>query len=175
MPWTDPDLNDWAAGQVVTAALMDTYVKDNLSWLGQDRTHGRGSGSYSHTSSGNWKTPTWSNVSTSPNVTVGSCLTTSTGYFNPNNRSGFYLVGAAATFAANATGARGIMLSSSSDGGGTVYAQNFAPSQTVAVGAAVVTGLQLAANSAVYVSLFQGSGGTLSISNISVWGVWITT
>ena len=51
MGWTDPDLGDFAVDEEITAAKMDTYVKDNLSWMGIDRPHGRVTdGSFSHTS-----------------------------------------------------------------------------------------------------------------------------
>ena len=170
MPWTDPDLNDWAVGQAVTASDMDTYVKDNLSWLGVDRPHGRVTdASFSHNSTNNWLSPSWSTISTN----VGTGFATSTGYFTAPN-AGFSLLGADATFASNTTGARAIMLSSGADGTGTVYAQNFSPSQSLAIASAVTTGVQLAANAQVYVSLFQASGGTLTVTNIHMWAMWET-
>ena len=168
MAWTTP--RTWSVNEKLTAANMNTYVSDDLSWMGISRPHGRVTdASFSHTSSGNWLTPSWDSISTN----VGSGFATSTGYFTAPN-AGFYMVGADATFASNATGARGIMLSSGADGTGTVYAQNFAPSQSVAVAAAVTTGVQLAGSGRVYVSLFQGSGGTLTVTNIHMWAMWET-
>lgn len=171
MGWTDPDLGDFAVDEEITAAKMDTYVKDNLSWLGIDRPHGRVTdASFSHTSSGNWLSPSWDSIST--NVAGG--FATSTGYFNPP-AGGFYTLGADTTFAANATGARGIMLSSAANGGGTIYAANFSPSQSIGVSCAVSTGVQLSAFSAVYVSLLQGSGGTLACTAVHMWALWETS
>lgn len=168
MAWSTP--RTWATLEAVTAANMNTYVSDDLSWLGISRPHGRATdASFSHTSSGNWLSPSWDSISTN----VGSGFSTSTGYFSPPN-AGFYLLGADATYAANATGARGIMLSSAASGGGTIYAQNFSPSQSIAVASAVTTGVQLSAGSAVYVSLLQGSGGTLTCTAIHMWAQWET-
>ena len=168
MAWTTP--RTWSVNEVLTAANMNTYISDDLSWMGISRPHGRVTdASFSHNSSGNWLTPSWDSISTN----VGTGFATSTGYFTAPN-TGFYLLGADATFASNATGARAIMLSSGADGSGTVYAQNFSPSQSLAIASAVTTGVQLAANARVYVSLFQGSGGTLTVTNIHMWAMWET-
>ena len=168
MAWTTP--RTWSVNEVLTAANMNTYISDDLSWMGISRPHGRVTdASFSHNSSGNWLTPSWDSISTN----VGTGFATSTGYFTAPN-TGFYLLGADATFASNATGARAIMLSSGADGSGTVYAQNFSPSQSLAIASAVTTGVQLAANARVYVSLFQGSGGTLTVTNVHMWAMWET-
>ena len=168
MAWSTP--RTWSINEVLTAANMVTYVSDDLSWMGISRPHGRVTdASFSHNSSGNWLTPSWDSISTN----VGTGFATSTGYFTAPN-AGFYLLGADGTFASNATGARAIMLSSGADGNGTVYAQNFSPSQSVAIASEVTTGVQLAANARVYVSLFQGSGGTLTVTNIHMWAMWET-
>lgn len=168
MDWTTP--RTWSVNEKLTHANMNTYLSDDLSWLGISRPHGRVTdASFSHTSSGSWLTPSWDSISTN----VGAGFATSTGYFTAP-AAGFYLVGADATFAANATGARGIMLSSAADGGGTVYAQNFSPSQSIAVASAVTTGVQLAWSGRVYVSLIQGSGGTLAATNVHMWACWET-
>jgi len=168
MAWTTP--RTWSVNEVLTAANMNTYISDDLSWMGISRPHGRvTAASFSHNSSGNWLTPSWDSISTN----VGTGFATSTGYFTAPN-AGFYLLGADGTFASNATGARAIMLSSGADGTGTVYAQNFSPSQSLAIASAVTTGVQLAANARVYVSLFQGSGGTLTVTNVHMWAMWET-
>ena len=168
MAWTTP--RTWSVNEVLTAANMNTYISDDLSWMGISRPHGRVTdASFSHNSSGNWLTPSWDSISTN----VGTGFATSTGYFTAPN-AGFYLLGADGTFASNATGARAIMLSSGADGTGTVYAQNFSPSQSLAIASAVTTGVQLAANARVYVSLLQASGGTLTVTNVHMWAMWET-
>lgn len=168
MAWTTP--RTWSVNEVLTAANMNTYISDDLSWMGISRPHGRVTdASFSHNSTNNWLTPSWDSISTN----VGTGFATSTGYFTAPN-AGFYLLGADGTFASNATGARAIMLSSGADGTGTVYAQNFSPSQSLAIASAVTTGVQLAANARVYVSLFQGSGGTLTVTNVHMWAMWET-
>lgn len=170
MAWTTP--RTWSVNEVLTSANMNQFISDDLSWMGISRPHGRATdGSFSHTSSNNWLSPSWDGDSISPNVGTG--FATSTGYFTAPN-TGFYLLGADATFASNATGARAIMLSSAANGGGTVYAQNFSPSQSLTIGSAVTTGVQLTAFQKVYVSLFQASGGTLTITAIHMWAMWET-
>lgn len=169
LPWTDPDLNDWAAGQVVTAALMDTYVKDNLSWLGIDRPHCQvRDGSFSP-SAGTWSSPSWDSITTN----VGAMATTGNGYITATS-AGFWLVGASCVFTQDSTaGARAIMLSSSSGGGGTVYAQsNTTQHAGNDSGASVVTMIQLAGSASVYASLFRS--GTAAITNIRMWAIWMT-
>lgn len=169
MAWNTP--RTWAVNEVLTAANMNTYVSDDLSWLGTGRPHGRATdASFSHTSSANWLSPSWDSIATN----VGAGFATSTGFFQAPT-AGFYLLGADAAFAANATGARGIMLSSAANGAGTVYAQNFSPSQSIAMATAVTTGVQLSAAQNVYVSLYQGSGGTVTITNVHMWALWETT
>lgn len=170
MAWNTP--RDWATNEAVTSANMDTYVSDNLTWLGTSRPHGRATdASFSHTSSNSWLSPAWSTVNTSVG---GAVFSAGNGYFTALT-AGFYLLGADGTYAANATGARGIMLSSAANGGGTVYAQNFSPSQSIAVASAVTTGIQLSAFQNVYVSLVQATGGTLTITDVHMWAIWETT
>ena len=168
MAWNTP--RTWSVNEKLTAANMNTYISDDLSWLGISRPHGRvGDASFSHNSSGNWLTPSWDSISTN----VGGGFATGTGYFTAPV-AGFYLLGAGATFSSDATGARAIMLSSAANGGGTVYAQNFSPSQSLAIGSAVTTGVQLSAFQVVYASLLQQSGGTLAISSVNMWAQWET-
>lgn len=168
MAWSTP--RTWSVNEVLTAANMNTYVSDDLSWMGISRPHGRVTdASFSHNSPGNWLTPSWDSISTN----VGTGFATSTGYFTAPN-AGFYLLGADGTFASDSSGARAIMLSSGANGTGTVYAQNFSPSQSLAIASAVTTGVQLAANARVYVSLLQHSGGTLTVTNIHMWAMWET-
>lgn len=168
MAWSTP--RTWSVNEVLTAANMNTYVSDDLSWMGISRPHGRVTdASFSHNSPGNWLTPSWDSISTN----VGTGFATSTGYFTAPN-AGFYLLGADGTFASDATGARAIMLSSGANGTGTVYAQNFSPSQSLAIASAVTTGVQLAANARVYVSLLQHSGDPLTVTNIHMWAMWET-
>lgn len=167
MAWVTP--HDFTYQESITSTIMDG-VKDNLLHLGELRPHGRATdASFSHNSSGNWLTPSWDSIATN----VGTGFATSTGHFS-QPEAGFYLLGADATFAANATGARGIMLSSGTAGTGTIYAQNFSPSQSIAVSTAVSTGVQLSAGASVYVSLLQGSGGTLTCTAIHMWAIWMT-
>lgn len=171
MAWIAP--RTWAVNEVLTAANMNTYISDDLSWMGTSRPHCRANdSSFSHTSSGNWQNPSWNSVS--PNVGPSAPAAAGTGYIAVP-AAGFYLIGAGATFDSNATGARGLMLSSAANGAGTIHAQHFVPSQPVAVGGTICTMLQCTASQIIYLSLYQGSGGTLTITNAHMWAIWETT
>ncbi len=168
MGWTDPDLGDFAVDEEITAAKMDTYVKDNLSWLGIDRPHCQVRDASLSPSTGSWVNPSWDAITTN----VGSMAGSGNAYVQAPD-AGFYLVGASAVHAANSTaGVRGLMLSSSSGGGGTVYAQSNTTQHTSNdSGLTVVTMVQLGAGSSVYAAVFTSGG---NVTNIRMWAIWMT-
>jgi len=61
MAWTAP--RTWVTSEVVTAAVMNTHVRDNLNWLG--RVGVTGWASY---------TPTWTSTGTAPVIGNGTLL-----------------------------------------------------------------------------------------------------
>jgi hypothetical protein len=167
MAWSTP--RTWATLEAVTAANMNTYVSDDLSWLGIDRPHCQvRDGSFSP-SAGTWSSPSWDSITTN----VGAMATSGNGYITATS-AGFWLVGASCVFTQDSTaGARAIMLSSSANGAGTVYAQaNTTQHSGNDSGASVATMVQLSANAPVYASLFRS--GTAAITNIRMWAIWMT-
>lgn len=168
MAWTTP--RTWAVNEVLTAANMNTYISDDISYLGISRPHCQvRDASLSHTSSGNWVNPSWDALTTN----VGSMAVSSSGYVTMPS-AGFYTICVNGDIAANNTGARGLMLSSAASGGGTVYAQQV---HTNAGGSfptclAFSIQLQCTASQTIYAAVLQSSGGTLAVTNIRMAALW---
>lgn len=106
MPWTAP--KTWSVGDVLTAADLNTYVRDNAKWLGTDkpRCRARNSANIAHTTSGNYQALTFG----SERVDVGAMHDTSTNTGRltvPTGGGGFYAIGGTIEFASNSTGRRG--------------------------------------------------------------------
>lgn len=178
MPWTAP--KTYAVGDVLTAADLNTYQRDNIKWLGTDKPHCRvrNTANISHTSSGSYQALTFN----SERVDVGSMHDTSsnTGRITiPSGGGGLYLIGGCIEFAANATGLRGAQIRLN---GSTVIVIQEAPS--IGAGSAhpiaVTTAYQLAAGDYLELMGKQSSGGNLNMlatANYSpeFWAVWQST
>ncbi len=171
MAWNTP--RDWATNEAVTSANMDTYVSENLSWLGTSRPHCQvRDATATAGGSAAWTAVSWDSLTTN----VASMASSSTSYVTAPT-AGFYMVGASAVFEGDTTaGIRAIMLSSSSAGGGTVYAQsNTTQHGGNPSGITVVTGVQLAAFGAVYLSIASSDATAGAVSNVRMWAIWCTT
>lgn len=178
MPWTTP--KTYTVGDVLTAADLNAYQRDNVAWLGTDKPHCRvrNSANISHTSSGSYQALTFN----SERVDVGGMhdTVTNTGRITvPSGGGGLYLIGGCIEFAANATGLRGAQIRLN---GTTVIAVQEAPS--VGAGSAhpimVTTAYQLAAGDYVELMGKQSSGGSLNMlatGNYSpeFWAIWQST
>lgn len=175
MGWTDPDLGDFTGGEEVTASKLDTYVKDNLSWLGIDRPHGRAIDTdFDHGTENTWISPTYDTVGLDGTPNVQGGFSSGTAVFSAP-AAGFYLIGGTINWTANGTGARAIMISSQGNGGGIIYAQNYAPPQSasVAMSVSVSTCVQLGFASEVAISGFQKSGSALNNNSANMWAIWM--
>lgn len=176
MPWTTP--KTWSVGDVLTAADLNTYNRDNIKWLGGDKPHCRvrNSANISHTSSGSYQALTFD----TERVDVGPMhdTTTNTGRLTvPSGGGGFYAIGGCIEFASNATGRRGVQVRLN---GTTVITRiessAFANDQAVTVG----TVYQLAAGDYVELMGLQSSGGNLNMLASSAyspefWAHWLAT
>lgn len=176
MAWSTP--RTWATLEAVTAANMNTYVSDDLSWLGISRSHCQVRDAGFVPTAGSWASPSWDSLTTN----VNSMAALSTGYITATT-AGFYMVGASCLFGSDATaGMRALMLSTSAAGGGTVYAQtNTTQHAGNASGAVVSTMVQLSAGATVYSSMFVPTGfavgngtSTWGITNVRMWAIWMT-
>lgn len=160
MAWTAP--KTYSVGDVLTAADLNAYQRDNVKWLGTDKPHARvrNTANISHTSSGNYQALTFN----SERVDVGSMHDTgsNTGRLTvPSGGGGFYAIGGCIEFASNATGRRGIQIRLN---GTTVIARE----ESANLGAndhavTVSTVYQLAAGDYVELMGLQASGGSLNM------------
>lgn len=160
MAWTTP--KTFAVADVLTAADLNAYVRDNTKWLGTDRPHCRvrNSANISHTSTGNYQALTFD----SERVDVGAMHDTvsNTGRITvPSGGDGFYAIGGQIEFASNATGRRGIQIRLN---GTTVIARE----ESANLGAndhtcTIATVYQLAAGDYVELMGLQASGGNLNM------------
>lgn len=177
MPWTTP--KTWSVGDVLTAADLNAYVRDNTKWLGTDKPHCRvrNSANISHTSTGNYQALTFD----TERVDVGAMHDTSsnTGRLTvPSGGGGFYAIGGQIEFASNSTGRRGIQIRLN---GSTVIARE----ESANLGAndhtcTVSTVYQLAAGDYVELMGLQASGGNLNMQATSAYSPefyahWIAT
>lgn len=171
MAWSTP--RTWATLEEVTAANMNTYVSDDLSWLGTGRSHCQVRDALATPGgSSAWTAVSWDAVTTN----LDSMASTSNSYITATT-SGFYLIGASAVFAANTTaGIRAIALSSGTAASGTIYAQsNTTQHGSNASGVTIMTGIQLTASAAVYLSIASSNSTADSVSNVRMWAIWCTT
>ena len=176
MPWTTP--KTWAVGDVLTAADLNTYNRDNAKWLGTDKPHCRvrNSANISHTSTGNYQALTFD----SERVDVGPMHDTSTNTGRitvPTGGGGFYAIGGCIEFASNTTGRRGVQVRLN---GLTVIARVEATAIAQDLPLSISTVYQLTAGDYVELMGFQSSGGNLNMQASSAyspefWAHWITT
>lgn len=177
MAWTTP--KTWSVGDVLTAADLNAYVRDNNKWLGTDKPHARvrNTADISHTSSGNYQALTFD----AERVDVGPMHDTSsnTGRLTvPAGGGGLFAMGGQIEFASNSTGRRGIQIRLN---GTTVIAREEAAN----LGAnphtcTVSTVYQLAAGDYVELMGLQASGGSLNMLATSAYSPefyahWLST
>jgi len=177
LAWTPP--KTWSVGDVLTAADLNAYVRDNAKWLGTDKPHCRvrNSANISHTSTGNYQALTFD----SERVDVGAMHDTSTNTGRltvPAGGGGFYQVGGCIEFASNGTGRRGIQVRLN---GTTVIARQEA--QAISANdhpLTISTVYQLAAGDYLELLGFQSSGANLNMLASSAyapefWAHWLAT
>lgn len=166
MAFTTP--KTWSVADVLTAADLNAYVRDNIAWLATDKPHARvrNTANISHTSSGNYQALTFN----SERVDVGAMHDTSTNTGRltvPTGGGGFYSIGGAIEFASNATGRRGIQIRLN---GTTIIARE----ESANLGAndhtcTIATVYQLAAGDYVELMGLQASGGNLNMLATSAY------
>lgn len=167
---------------------MDTYVSNNLSWLGGNATtptlsrpHCRvydDSKNHAAASSGDWVDVAFDEKLTD----VGpSAMWTDDATYVSIPAGGFWLISAYAQWTTNdGTGVRGIALASgavsSQVPSGTIYTMATAPGSSAPrakVSASCTTLVQLSTNDKVYCSIYQSSGIQLTVSPIVLSAVYV--
>lgn len=159
--WTDPSGHIYSPGEVLTAATMNTYVEQNLHFLGYTRP------SCQVTSSVATVIPTGvangvgfnteffkTDAGMHSNVTNNSYLTATV--------AGVYMVSACIEFAANVTGVRSLTIYA--NGSLTGLSQTVQAAQGGSVTQLSVTGMiSLGLSSNVQAFAYQTSGGNLNV------------
>lgn len=157
----------WSVGDVLTAADLNAYVRDNIKWAVTDkpRCRVRNSSNISHTSSGNYQALTFDSerVDVGPMHDTGS----NTGRLTvPTGGGGFYAIGGNVEFVANATGRRGLQIRLN---GSTIIARTEVGAQTTDFPVSIDTVYQLAAGDYVELMALQASGGSLNMLATSAY------
>lgn len=155
---------------------MDTYVRDNTSWLATDKPHARvyntaGGGITDSTDTALTFTTARVNVQTMWSVGAPTRLTVPTGM------GGFYLIGGHNQWAANATGTRALAVKLNNS---KFIARSLVGGQNVLQEQSITTAYQLAAGDYVELIVYQSSGGALNVnasdaSSPEFWAIWQST
>lgn len=167
MGWNTPAT--WSVNEQVTASKMTQQIYDNMTWLGAPPRAAL-SGTLTIPSGSTFVTPSsgsWSGKA------AGGLYVGSTSYYLQAPVAGVYIVTATAIFSTSATGKRGIALSSSAAGGGTIHAEaQTEPVQNTEVTAlSVAAVVDLAAFANVHIGIRQSTGSNMSVG-VRFGGVW---
>ncbi len=177
MPFTTPATS--TALTVLTAAFLNTYVRDNISWMATDSPACRAfkSSSFSHTTSSNWMAVTLDSERYD-NATVHSTSSNTERFTIPSGGGGKYLMGGGLAWDTNVTGVR--LAAMGINGLVTFAAEQVSVSGVTATNMGITTAYSLIAGDFVELGAWQNSGGTVSISlqaNYSpeAWVIWFRT
>lgn len=167
----------WVAGEVVTAAYLNTYLRDNVKWLSTDKGMCRISNTVNqnHTTSGSAQSITF-DTNTFDNASIHSTSSNTSRITVPTNHGGKWLVGGALGWAASALGNyRNSVVSHSAAG---AIAKSLAPPSAATFSQTSVVALYSTA-AATYFELQgeQDSGGTLAMLaaafSLQAWAIWV--
>ncbi len=163
MAYTTPAT--FVAGNILTAAQLNTYVRDNVAWIATDSPSCRvfKSAAFAHNSSGNFLAVTFDSERFD-NASVHSTSSNTERLTIPTGGGGKYVVGGAAAWVASASGTTRIL------GVGVNGIVTFAAatenrsSGTVVPYQSILTIYSMAAADYFTMPTFQDTGGTLNIS-----------
>jgi len=172
MAWNPPV--NWSTNEEVTSTKMSQQVYSNMLWLNEQRPRAAMAGNLSVANGSTFATPTgsWNDVT----INVGGVYTGASNIYGTAPTVGAYMVTCHVIFAADADGKRGVCLSSSAAGAGTIYAQetieNIGATEIPAVSVASL--VQVAANGKVYIGIRQNSGASMTCAvRFTMW--WVAT
>lgn len=156
MAWTTP--KTWTAGEVMTAANMNLYLRDNTELMGASRPMARVYASTAQTLT----TATQTNVLfDTETFDVGNMHSTTVNSERLTiTTPGLYLFQASVSFAANATGYRRITLTN--QGGGAIASEARVAFGTFNSEMTIVGVDRMAAGNYAYPQVAQTSGGNLA-------------
>jgi hypothetical protein len=163
----------WVAGEVVTAAYLNTYLRDNMKWLSTDKPMCRAyaSAAVSHTPAGAYQDLTF-NTDRFDNADVHSTTSLTARFTIPTGAGGKWLFGGSISWAANATGVR--YASIWANGGAINVESTTTGDGSLNSGTTVVTLYDLSAGQYFTLSGWQNSGGALNMNaNSNAFAIWV--
>lgn len=167
------------AGTALTAAWLNTYVRDNLAWMATDSPACRAYNNANISIGNSSDTAVTMNSERFDNAAMHSTSSNTSRITVPTGGGGKYLMGSLMEFAANATGERGNHL--------RVNATTFVSKQVQTNSGGIIN--WTSSNTSVYALsaadyiecyVFQNSGGNLNLAasgnwSPEVWMFWIRT
>lgn len=163
----------WATNDDITAALLNTHIRDNSQFLHQPPAcRAYNNANISHSSSGSYQFLTF-NSERKDTDTMHS-TSSNTGRITATT-AGFYEIGGCVEFASNATGLRGLEIRL--NGSTVIVTTDVAAISGAGTDLNVSTMYQLAAADYVELGAYQSSGGTLNVSAVGnyspeFWCAW---
>lgn len=171
MAWTTP--RTWTSGETLTAANMNTHVRDNENWLANDFPRCKATRAAAQSiadSTGtaiNLTAETFDVGGMHDNVTNNTLLTVPTG------AGGHWLFGAQTNFDVSGTGRREIRITLNGTSTILVEHRTFSPSGSVGSSLNVTGVHALAAGDTLQVVVVQSSGGALNATGSDLWAIWL--
>lgn len=172
MAWNPPV--NWAENEEVTSTKMSQQVYSNMLWLNEQRPRAAMAGNLTVSTGSTFAVPTgsWNDVT----INVGGVYTGVSNIYGTAPTAGAYMVTCHVIFDADADGKRGVCLSSSAAGAGTIYAQetieNIGATEVPAVSVASL--VQVAANGKVHIGIRQNSGASMTCA-VRFTMFWVAT
>lgn len=172
MAWTSP--RTWAAAETLTAALMNTHVRDNENWLANDlprcsavRTAAQSITNVTLTTISYTAADEYDTGSMHDPAVNASRITV------PSGGGGLYVVGASVSWQGNPTGNRQVLLALN---GAIITGTPDDRADPGGGGASHRTGIEvrLVAGDFVEVQVLQSSGGALNVTHSRFQARWVT-
>lgn len=172
MPFTTP--KTWSVNEVVTAANMNTHLRDNMAWVATDMPHCRALRAAVQTlgTSGTAEVIAFSDADAFDVGAMHNPASNNSRITVPSGGGGVYFIGCQGTFAANSTGERRLQIRLN---GTTNIFENRHQSVANALPMQVWGFYALVAGDFVEILATQVSGGSLDISNLAFWAAWYAT
>lgn len=171
MAWTSP--KTWSVAETVTAANVNTHLRDNLNWLAND--HPRVSARRTSVASTAHLTPAYMAFDASDEFDTGAMhdpASNNTRLTVPSGGGGLYIVNATVTWAANATGGRDIRLhKNGSQVTGMIDTRAAKPAGDTVN--RLTEHLALVATDYLQLEVLQDSGGNLNITDARFQACWV--
>lgn len=163
----------WVAGEVVTAAYLNTYLRDNVKWLSTDKPMCRAyaSAAVSHTPASSYQDLTF-DTDRFDNAGIHSTTSLTARFTVPSGAAGKWMFGGSIGWAANAVGIR--YASIWANGGAINVESTTTGDGSLNSATTVVTLYDMTATQYFTLAGWQNSGGALNMNaNSNAFAIWI--